>query len=85
MPECEICVTRDDCDRRHQNTNRWSYAILILFGIAVSCAGGASVVAWGASQGVAVHKASQEEVNKRVLDSLKRIEVDVRSIRNGHK
>lgn len=84
MPDCETCVTKDDCDRRHQGTNRWSYAILVLFGIAVSCAGGASVVAWGAAQDVAIQKAVQEKVNDNMLDLLKRIETDVRSIRNGH-
>lgn len=81
---CQSNVTQRDCDVRHRGVTRWLNTMVIVMAATLSSAGAAYMSARGAVQGVAVHKASQEEVNKRVLDSLKRIEVDVRILRNGH-
>lgn len=80
---CISSVTQRDCDQRHRGITRWLGATLIMMAGCLGSAGTGFVVARGASQDVAVHKAVQAEVNARILDSLKRIETEVRILRNG--
>lgn len=81
---CPTNVTQRACDARHKGVTNWLTTVLIIMVATLSSAGAAYVTARGASQDVAVQTAAQSEVNTRVLDSLKRIESDVRILRNGH-
>jgi hypothetical protein len=82
---CIATVTQRDCDHRHKGVTRWLSATLVIMAATLSSAGAAYVSARGALQDVAVHKAAQDEVNTRILQSLKRIETDMRIRRNEHE
>lgn len=81
---CPTPVTQRSCDSRHKGVTRWLSIVVALVVTVLGSAGASFIVARGAAQDVAVHKAAQVEVNKHILDSLKRIETDVRILRNGH-
>lgn len=80
---CPTPVTQRDCDHRHRGVTRWLSMTVVLAVAVLGSAGTSFVIARGASQDVAVHKAVQAEVNKHILGSLNRIETDVRILRNG--
>lgn len=80
---CPTSITLRDCDLRHRGITRWLNTIIGLMVVMFGTTGSAFLVARGAAQDIAVQTAVQEEVNKRVLASLERIERDVRILRNG--
>ena len=82
--DCPETVTQTACDARHRGITRWLSTLIILMVVVCGTAGSAFLVARDAAQDTAVQSAAQEEVNKRVLESLDRIETDVRILRNGH-
>lgn len=82
---CTTNVTRRECDARHRSVTKWLSTQIVLLVTVLSCTGAAYVSARSASQDVAVQKAVQQEVNKSVLDSLKRIEMELRALRTGQE
>jgi hypothetical protein len=81
--DCQSPVTKEVCDYRHRGVNRWLSGNIVILIAVLGSAGGAYISARSAVQGVAVQEASQQAVNERVLDSLKRIEIEIRALRNG--
>ena len=76
-------VSQRNCDLRHRGLTRWLSVQVVVVLAVLGSAGGAFMSARNAVQDGAVQKARQQAVNERVLHSLKRIEIDIRAMRNG--
>ena len=85
MTDTTQTVSLDTCNERHKGNRRLIHGLYLAVIAMSGLVGFAAYAGTAARQEVDVQGAAQQEVNKRVLDSLQEIKDELRLLRNYHR
>ncbi len=74
-------VSRTDCDSRHKMVLRWLALIVTAIAVLATSVGWATNAGHSARSAIKTHAAGQEQVEKRIDQSLTRIETELKDQR----